>query len=67
MIRARANAPVSTPIAWEELGKDVRFDYFNVKNIPGRLDRLKTDPWAPFLKTSQAVTKAMWKRVGHEM
>ena len=42
-IRARANAPVSTPIAWEELDNDVRLDYFNVKNIPARLDRMKVD------------------------
>ena len=33
-IRARENAPVSTPIAWGELKKDIRFDHFNVKTVP---------------------------------
>src|SRR4029077_9198241 len=31
-VRARKNAPVATPIFWEELAKDIRFDYFNVGN-----------------------------------
>src|SRR6185295_16638345 len=57
-MRARANAPVSTPIAWDELAGDVRFDHFNVKNIPDRLRQLKTDPWAAFGKTNQTVTRA---------
>src|SRR5262249_44605519 len=39
-LRAKANAPVSTPIAWEELRKDVRFDCFNVRNVPKRLAKL---------------------------
>src|SRR3954466_11709542 len=38
-IRARANAPVATPIAWSELSDDVRFDHFNVRNVPARLKR----------------------------
>lgn len=62
-MRARANAPVSMPIAWEELAKDVRIDYFNVRNVPARLSRMRDDPWAAFLKTSQTISKAMFKRV----
>ena len=38
-IRARAKAPVSTPIAWKELDTDVRFDHFNVRNVPERAAR----------------------------
>ncbi|MGH8713152.1 MAG: DNA ligase D [Casimicrobiaceae bacterium] len=64
-IRSRKNAPVSTPIAWEELAKDVRFDYFNVRNVPGRMARMRADPWADFATTRQTVTRAMFKRVGH--
>lgn len=63
-IRARKNAPVSTPIAWKELAKDVRFDYFNVRNVPERLVRRREDPWADFGGTRQTVTRAMFKRVG---
>jgi bifunctional non-homologous end joining protein LigD len=63
-LRARANAPVSVPIAWEELDRDVRFAYFNATNVPDRLARLKKDPWADFFDHRQTVTKAMITRVG---
>jgi len=62
-IRARAHAPVSTPIHWEELGEDVRFDHFNAGNVASRLGRRKKDPWADFFATSQAVTARMVKRL----
>jgi len=64
--RARANAPVSTPIDWTELGRDLRFDYFNIKNVPARLKRLKREPWAEFLKTRQAITRTMMETVGYK-
>jgi bifunctional non-homologous end joining protein LigD len=66
-IRARKNAPVSTPIAWKELSKDVRFDYFNVKTVPKRLARLREDPWKALASTRQAVTAAMFEQVGSGM
>jgi bifunctional non-homologous end joining protein LigD len=64
-IRARKNAPVSTPIAWKDLARDLRYDYFNVRNVPGRLTRLQEDPWAALATTNQTVTRAMFKRVGY--
>ena len=66
-LRAKANAPVSTPIGWPELARDLRFDHFNVKNVPVRLKRLKRDPWAEFMKTRQTVSKAIMKKVGYTM
>lgn len=63
-IRARENAPVATPIHWEELAKDVRFDHFNVRTVPSRLQRLKHDPWAGFFTVKQRVTASMLKSVG---
>ncbi len=62
-IRARKNAPVSTPIAWQELNKDVRFDFFNVKTVPARLRKLRKDPWEDFTATRQTVSADMFKRV----
>ena len=62
-IRARANAPVSTPIAWKELAGDVRFDHFNVRTVPERLRGLRQDPWASIGETRQTITRAMFKRV----
>jgi bifunctional non-homologous end joining protein LigD len=64
-LRARENAPVATPIGWNELGKEVRFDHFNVRNVPARLKRLKTDPWDGFFEMRQTVTKAVMKKVGY--
>lgn len=61
-VRARSNAPVAMPIAWDELATDTRFGYFNVKNAPARLSSV-ADPWARFFSVRQTVTKAMLNRV----
>jgi DNA primase len=42
--RAKAGAPVSTPVEWDELD-DVDPTRFTVRTIPGRLDEIG-DPWA---------------------
>ncbi|MEO8133437.1 MAG: DNA ligase D [Betaproteobacteria bacterium] len=63
-LRARANAPVATPIDWSELDRDVRFDHFNIRNVPERIASQKADPWAAFFKTRQSITLAMKKRLG---
>ena len=63
-VRAKPNASVAVPIAWSELRNDVRFDHFNLRNVPARLKRLKSDPWEDFLSTRQSITKAMLKSVG---
>ena len=55
--RARAGAPVSTPIGWDELGHGGGSDRFTVKSLPKRLATLKEDPWADYLKTRQAIPK----------
>jgi len=62
--RARAGAPVSTPLFWEELDGDVRADSFTVQNLSDRLDSLGGDPWADFSKIRQSITAAMKKSVG---
>ena len=61
-VRARKNAPVATPIAWEELASDIRFDHFNVHNVLGRLATVP-DPWQAYGDTRQAVSTAAMKRV----
>ena len=66
-VRARANAPVATPIGWNELERDVRFEHFSIRNVPQRLARFdarpQTDPWEKFFETRQAITAAMRKRL----
>jgi bifunctional non-homologous end joining protein LigD len=46
--RARNGAAVSMPLSWDELGPEIRADYFTVLNAPTRLASLRTDPWAEF-------------------
>jgi bifunctional non-homologous end joining protein LigD len=46
--RARAGAPVSVPITWDELDGDVRSGSFDVQNLDERLNSLRKDPWADF-------------------
>ena len=63
-IRAKANAPVSTPIDWNELECDVRFAHFHAGNVTKRVAKAKTDPWANMSPASQSLTKALMARVG---
>jgi bifunctional non-homologous end joining protein LigD len=62
--RARANAPVSVPLFWEELETDVRGNTYTVRTLPERLESLKSDPWADFFKVRQSITAAMKRAVG---
>ncbi len=57
--RARAGAPVSVPLAWEELSVDVRSDHFTVENVMARLTGLKRDPWGDYVTVRQRLTRKM--------
>ena len=61
----RANAPVSTPIAWNELDRDVRFDHFNVSSVMKRVAKLKRDPWAKMAASARPLDKAIHGQVGY--
>jgi bifunctional non-homologous end joining protein LigD len=61
--RARAGAPVSTPVAWSELGAGLRSDRYTIENLPRRLDTLKKDPWDGFFKLRQGIPKALLKKL----
>lgn len=54
--RARANAPVATPLLWDELKKPLVPDQFTVRNLPERLAKLKSDPWQGFFEVRQSLT-----------
>jgi bifunctional non-homologous end joining protein LigD len=47
--RARAGAPVSTPLSWDELGPELRPDRFTVLNLLHRLAHID-DPWRDVLQ-----------------
>ncbi len=46
--RARAGAPVSMPLDWEELSPALGPAHFTVANAPTRLASLETIPWSSF-------------------
>jgi DNA primase len=56
--RAFAHAPVSAPIKPSELGigpgKDLRPEKFNIKSMPGRIEKIG-DLWAMFWKKRQSL------------
>ncbi|MBV8203236.1 MAG: DNA ligase D [Acidobacteria bacterium] len=60
--RSRPGAPVSTPLAWEELEGDVRADTYTIENLPDRLEALAADPWREMSKVKQSITAAMKRR-----
>ena len=55
--RARAGAPVSTPVRWDELGPKLLGDSFTVANLRKRLSRLRKDPWADIGRVRQNLPK----------
>jgi bifunctional non-homologous end joining protein LigD len=52
--RARAGAPVSTPVSWEELPRTTGGNQFTVLNVKKQLRR---DPWAEIGKVRQKLPK----------
>jgi bifunctional non-homologous end joining protein LigD len=59
--RARPDAPVSTPLRWEELADDPR-SQFTVRSVPGRVARLRKDPWHDYEAARMVITEAMLKK-----
>jgi bifunctional non-homologous end joining protein LigD len=53
--RARPRAPVSVPLAWDELDARMRSDRFTVRTVANRLRRLRADPWKAYWRLRQRV------------
>jgi bifunctional non-homologous end joining protein LigD len=51
--RAKENAPISTPLDWNELSVKIKSDTFTIKNLPKRLKYLKKDPWEEIFNIQQ--------------
>jgi bifunctional non-homologous end joining protein LigD len=56
-VRRRPRAPVSTPLAWDEVSPRVDPATFNVRTLERRLAR--ADPWADFWRRRQALPKTV--------
>jgi bifunctional non-homologous end joining protein LigD len=53
--RSRPGAPVSVPLAWDELGPEVLRRPYTVKSVMQRLKRLGSDPWAAYWRSRQTL------------
>jgi len=53
--RARAGAPVSVPVTWDELPSLGSGARFNVESLPSRLAAVKQDPWAGFARAARSI------------
>jgi bifunctional non-homologous end joining protein LigD len=62
--RARAGAPVATPLFWEEVENGVKPDAFTVETVPVRLANLKSDPWVDMRKIRQSISARVRREVG---
>jgi bifunctional non-homologous end joining protein LigD len=60
-LRARAKAPVATPLRWEELSKIKGGDAFTIHSLPRRLSRLRKDPWENMGSVKQTLSAAVKK------
>ncbi|PYD74498.1 non-homologous end-joining DNA ligase [Novacetimonas pomaceti] len=57
--RARADAPISMPVAWAELDSLTGSAQFTVSDILGRPASFRTDPWKDFHAARRPITTAM--------
>jgi bifunctional non-homologous end joining protein LigD len=64
--RARDGAPVSTPIAWEELTAKLQLSSFTIDSVPQRLQEQNKDPWVDFNKTKQKIAANYLKALNIE-
>jgi bifunctional non-homologous end joining protein LigD len=62
--RARAGAPVATPLSWDEVENGVKPGVFTVLTVPARLAKLKSDPWAEMPNLRQSISARIRKEVG---
>jgi bifunctional non-homologous end joining protein LigD len=53
--RSRPGAGVATPLAWREVTDRLEPGKFNLLTVPGRLAKLKQDPWEGFAATAQSL------------
>jgi bifunctional non-homologous end joining protein LigD len=60
--RARPGAPVSVPVAWEELGTLRSSAHFTIATVGRRLARLATDPWAGYATLRQPLPSPSRRR-----
>jgi bifunctional non-homologous end joining protein LigD len=63
--RARAGAPVSMPIRWDELTAALKPSSWNVRTAERRLSSLRVDPWKDYWTTKQRLSGHAVKALNH--
>jgi bifunctional non-homologous end joining protein LigD len=62
--RARAGAPVSVPISWDEVrDADPAGGSWTVQNLRERLTKARRDPWEGYASTRQRLTASLLKMI----
>jgi len=57
-LRARAGAPVSAPVRWDQLGKDLHPDSITLRNAAEWLGALRGDPWVGYQEARRPLPAA---------
>ncbi len=60
--RARAGAPISMPLSWDELGPAIGPQHFTINNAIARLSGPGQDPWADFRKAEAVLPPVAAKK-----
>jgi bifunctional non-homologous end joining protein LigD len=63
--RARPGAPVSLPLEWKELKKTQVGNSVTLLDVPARLKKRKTDPWADLLSIRQSISNEALRAVSN--
>lgn len=53
--RARSGLPVAVPLRWDELSRLESASHYNIRTVPMRIARLKSEPWGDFENTRAAL------------
>jgi len=61
--RARPSAPISIPVAWDELDRLKGGDQYHMVDISKLISKRKHDPWSGMLTSTQRLTRAMTARL----
>jgi bifunctional non-homologous end joining protein LigD len=62
--RARAGAPISIPVSWQELGRTKAGNQYTVRDAAKRLSALKQDPWRDIGRVKQRLPQSSPRPLG---
>lgn len=63
--RARAGAPVSTPLDWSEVRPQLDPSAFTIRSVPERMRKLGRDPWAGIFQVKQRLPSGYEAQAGY--